>query len=321
MDFFGFSIPADINIRLKGDHSVHTRPHKDNTVDEIPVVNQDEQISGVIEVEAKSSISFEYLLVEFIGQTEFLSGPERNNRLQFVHLELPIMGIPGKLKGTTEFPFTFPRVVMPYESYDGINVRVQYFIQFTCTRSIAADIRVRKEVRVRNYQEPPEINNSIKLEVGIEDCLHIEFEYNQCKFHLMDAIIGKIYFLLLRVQLKHMELEILRKEWTGSDSDSHSSTQRLSTFEVMDGAPMRGESIPVRIYLENILALTPTYTYPAMKYQVRYYLNVVLVDSEDRRYFKQAEIFLWRPAPAPAAIANEINETSPYTACSGTVPT
>lgn len=28
---------------------------------------------------------------------------------------------------------------------------------------------------------PPEINNSIKMEVGIEDCLHIEFEYSKAK--------------------------------------------------------------------------------------------------------------------------------------------
>jgi vacuolar protein sorting-associated protein 26 len=27
----------------------------------------------------------------------------------------------------------------------------------------------------------PDMNNSIKMEVGIEDCLHIEFEYNKSK--------------------------------------------------------------------------------------------------------------------------------------------
>lgn len=33
-------------------------------------------------------------------------------------------------------------------------------------------------------QNAPEINNSIKMEVGIEDCLHIEFEYAKSKYHL-----------------------------------------------------------------------------------------------------------------------------------------
>ena len=44
----------------------------------------------------------------------------------------------------------------------------------------------------------PEINNSIKMEVGIEDCLHIEFEYNRSKYHLKDVVIGKIYVLLVQ---------------------------------------------------------------------------------------------------------------------------
>jgi vacuolar protein sorting-associated protein 26 len=30
----------------------------------------------------------------------------------------------------------------------------------------------------------PDTNSSIKMEVGIEDCLHIEFEYNKSKFVL-----------------------------------------------------------------------------------------------------------------------------------------
>ena len=28
----------------------------------------------------------------------------------------------------------------------------------------------------------PEMNNPIKMEVGIEECLHIEFEYNKSKY-------------------------------------------------------------------------------------------------------------------------------------------
>ena len=46
--------------------------------------------------------------------------------------------------------------------------------------------------------DEPDTNNTIKMEVGIEDCLHIEFEYNKSKFHLQDAVLGKIFFLLVR---------------------------------------------------------------------------------------------------------------------------
>ncbi len=35
------------------------------------------------------------------------------------------------------------------------------------------------------------------MEVGIEDCLHIEFEYDKGRYHLKDTVVGKIYFLLV----------------------------------------------------------------------------------------------------------------------------
>lgn len=42
------------------------------------------------------------------------------------------------------------------------------------------------------------------------------------------------------------------------------------------------------------LDLTPTYKSINNKFSVKYYLNLVLVDQEDRRYFKQQEVTLWR---------------------------
>jgi len=44
-----------------------------------------------------------------------------------------------------------------------------------------ADVSKEKDLWVHSYRMPPDSNNSIKMEVGIEDCLHIEFEYNKSK--------------------------------------------------------------------------------------------------------------------------------------------
>lgn len=54
----------------------------------------------------------------------------------------------------------------------------------------------------------------------------------------------------------------------------------------MDGAPVRGESIPIRLFLAGY-DLTPTMRDINKKFSCRYYLNLVLVDEEERRYFKQ----------------------------------
>jgi hypothetical protein len=47
------------------------------------------------------------------------------------------------------------------------------------------------------------------------------------------------------------------------------------------------------------------------KCSVRYYLNLVLVDDEDRRYFKQQEITLYRRDVAKATIADADASTAP----------
>jgi vacuolar protein sorting-associated protein 26 len=69
----------------------------------------------------------------------------------------------------------------------------------------------------------------------------------------------------------------------------------IFSISQMDGAPVKGEVIPVKLSLKGIPAdLTPTYTAVNNRFSVRYFLNLVLVDEDDRRYFKQQEIILWR---------------------------
>ena len=65
------------------------------------------------------------------------------------------------------------------------------------------------------FQVAPPVNHSIKMEVGIEECLHIEFEYDKSKYHLEDVVIGKVYFLLVRIKIKSMELAIVKRESAG----------------------------------------------------------------------------------------------------------
>jgi hypothetical protein len=72
------------------------------------------------------------------------------------------------------------------------------------------------------------------MDVGIEDCLHIEFEYSKSKYHLKDVIVGRIYFLLVRLKIKHMELSIIRRETTGSPPNQYNESETLVRFEVCE---------------------------------------------------------------------------------------
>ena len=155
---------------------------------------------------------------------------------------------PGEARGIVTLDFEFKNVEKQFESYHGINVKLRYspwksyyryFLRVTLSKRLS-DIVKEKEIWVYSYKMPPDINNSIKMEVGIEDCLHIEFEYNKSKYHLRDVIVGKIYFLLVRIKVKNMELSIIRRETTGSSSNQYNESETITKFEIMDGAPAKG---------------------------------------------------------------------------------
>jgi vacuolar protein sorting-associated protein 26 len=214
-------------------------------------------------------------------------------------------------QSTIELPFLFRNMDKEHESYRGRNVSVRYFVKVLLERKFLPPINKEHDVWVQLLGQPPQQNEAIKMEVGIEDCLHIEFEYERRVYHMQDTILGKIHFLLVRIKIKHMELAVIRRETSGdgvavatgtnapppgeTTQNVFTETQTLVKYEIMDGAPVKGEVIPVKLSLRGIPAdLTPTYAAVNNRFSVRYFLNLVLVDEEDRRYFKQQEIILWR---------------------------
>lgn len=253
-----------------------------------------DNICGTVEVEVGGSKKLEHtgVKVELIGMIEMLQ--DRSNTYEFTSL-VRELETPGELQGSKEYPFEFTGVQKQYESYDGINARLRYFVRVTIMRQYSSRIVHEETIRVHVASaEEPESNGSIKMEVGIEDCLHIEFEYNKSKYHLKDAVLGKIFFLLVRIKIKHMEIAIIKRESTGTGVNTYNENETVAKFEIMDGAPVRGESIPIRLFLGGFDALTPTFRNVNNKFSVKYFLNLVLIDEEDRRYFKQQEIMLYR---------------------------
>ena len=93
-------------------------------------------------------------------------------------------------------------------------------------------------------------------------------------------------------------------------STSQISNETIAKYEVMDGCPIKGdfikfkyrviinyndkgEVIPIRLYLSGY-ELNPSHNKTNNKFSVTFFLNLVLVDEDDRRYFKQQEIELYR---------------------------
>lgn len=304
MSFFGLSFGqnADIDIILDNqDERKMAEIRDENGRKERHYLFFDgESVTGKVNVtlhRKTNRLEHQGIKIQFIGQIELYY--DRGNHHEFLSL-VKELARPGEILQNTSFDFEFNQVEKPYECYTGANVRLRYFLRVTVARRIT-DMTKEMDILVHTMSAFPEMNNPIKMEVGIEECLHIEFEYNKSKYHLKDVIVGKIYFLLVRIKIKHMEVAIIKRETTGSGPNILVDSETIAKYEIMDGAPVKGESIPIRVFLAGY-DLTPTMRDINKKFSVKYYLNLVLVDEEERRYFKQQEITLWRKSDRPRKV-------------------
>jgi len=296
MSFFGinFGGGAEIDIILDDADNRKMADVKDENgrKEKFFLFYDGESVTGKVNItlhRKTGRIEHQGIKVELIGNIEMYF--DRGTHLEFLSLTKELAR-PGELTQNTSFDFEFNQVEKPYETYAGVNVRLRYFLKVTMERRLT-NLTKELDLAVHTLATYPEMNNPIKMEVGIEECLHIEFEYNKSKYHLKDVIVGKIYFLLVRIKIKHMEIAIIKRETCGTGPNTYQESENIAKYEIMDGAPVRGESIPIRVFLAGY-DLTPTMRDINKKFSVRYYLNLVLVDEEDRRYFKQQEITLWR---------------------------
>ncbi|KIO19757.1 hypothetical protein M407DRAFT_144925, partial [Tulasnella calospora MUT 4182] len=199
MASYFFAQPVDVEIRLEGEENrkqVEVKLEKDRK-EAYPVYYDGEPITGQVVVRLRDGrkLVHDGIKVEFVGTIELFY--DRGNHYEFLSLSQELAA-PGEMRQAQTFDFNFKNVEKQYESYQGINVKLRYFVRVTIARRLA-DVMKEKDLWVHSYRMPPDSNNSIKMEVGIEDCLHIEFEYNKSKYHLKDVIVGKIYFLLVRI--------------------------------------------------------------------------------------------------------------------------
>ncbi len=123
--------------------------------------------------------------------------------------------------------------------------------------------------------------------------IHLEYELYQSKFYLDQCIIGKIYFVRVNMKVKAAEVHLIKRETLGSGSNQIVESNLITKFEVIDGSPASGEIVPIRMFI-NSYELSPTYKDINSYVSVRYFLKFVIIDEEDKSFFKQQEIIFWR---------------------------
>ena len=134
----------------------------------------------------------------------------------------------------------------------------------------------------------------ISMTVGIQNLLSILFEVNHINYSIHGTLKGSVTFGKVNLLITKMEIRLMKKETIyGGSNNNNTKLKIISSYELIDGGPYKNETIPFRFFLLPY-NLTPTYIDIASFFSVRYYLNIVIKDQDNNKYFKQKEIFLYR---------------------------
>ena len=199
-------------------------------------------------------------------------------------------------KDNTSYNFIFKKVKLPYESYKGESIGVKYLIKvniFKMMRTISyeeefAVVKPNDESVLKKNDEP------ISMNVGIKELLSVLIEFDHSNYGIHGCLKGYVSFGKVDLLLTKMEVNLIKKETIfGLDTSKYSEQKILASFELIDGGPYKNETIPFRFFLEPY-NLTPSYIDVAGNFSVRYYINLIIKDQKNNKYFKQKEIFLHR---------------------------
>ena len=131
----------------------------------------------------------------------------------------------------------------------------------------------------------------ILLKVGIKNVLSLNINIDHSNYNCRGTLKGFVYFNSVNSNIKCMEAQLIRREiiFDGKKYEP----ENIATYELIDGGPSEQERLPFRFFLKSY-NITPSYPNIEEIFGVKYFINFVIVDNEDNRYFKFAEINLYR---------------------------
>ena len=316
---------SEVTIELNGTNSTHeVCDRKTGETVKYIKYNSSEPVIGTLIVHPKSSeYKHQGIIIELIGAVTPQDNAIHANSTFLISRQVHEAAVYTQ---TSSIPFKFTED-KKYESYTGLNYNILYLIRITLKHSVKNYQESRKiwvEVVDRDLiQMYPDTNtlpsyirdvpeeylvkesNVIYLDVGIKNEIHILFQSPSRVYHLNERLYGFLYFKMMDLDIHYGEITILRTETPLSedsinavdkslDKYNHANSETLYKYEIIDGTPIAGEHVPIRLDLSGVKHLTPSYPNVYNCLSVRYYFNLVLLTIEGRRYFKKQEITLYR---------------------------
>ena len=290
-----YQTPPSLKINIEASSHKPLKYLENNQLKEYATFFPSDNIKGdfIIELNQNYFLEHQGIKVNLIGIIENTKNPSSSTK--FYEEFLTISSADKINNEITKFNFNFPPKEKPYESYFGSSIKIRYYVcvnvlSSTNNLSNQLEIIILKPLSRELFLK--EENPPLKMEIGVENLIHIIFEVNKTNYFLRDVIIGKVKIIECNLEIKYMVIQVIRKVNILNSSSNENTL--MSIFQLMDGSPEEGIEIPIRLYLSGIRSLTPSFTNIDDKFSVQYFLSIEIEDKEERTFFKKMEIKLVR---------------------------
>ena len=315
--------PPNINIYVdQSNHSNTFLPNLKGELIEYPTFYTSDLITGRVQINLNGQNEFSHsgIKIELIGIIEtffnFNNNNNNNNNYnmnKFLSINYDLCS-PGILRNDINyFNYSFNNIknnfqsnfnnnfnnfnnnIYFFETFRGQNFSIRFLLKTTILTSYKniieeTEICILNPVSYEDYLNSESLSKKLKVEIGVENLLHVCFELNKTLFHLKDVITGHVSFKKIGIDLIKMELQIVRKEIF---LDKESETEVVANFEIMDGSPSSTDDIiPIKMFLRGYHKLGASIKKEGV--EVKYYVNLELTDREEKKFFKKMEICLVR---------------------------
>ena len=303
------NVSIDINLEDTFHPNTLFLSNSHNNKFECPTYYNNDPIKGSVQITlnsySKTNMHHSGVKIELIGEIDINldkneDNQNNNNNFNRFLLLTKNLSTKGILKKENNFNFEFKSKEYPYDTYIGDKFSIKYFL-FVTIDIDSSTIKKEKKICIfncdKNMQKINELfikdNEKIKVEIGVENLLHVYFELDKRNYHLKDIITGKVSFKKINLELENMTLKIIKIEKLfGKESDM----VPLGAYEIMDGPPASTEDIIYfKIFLRGIKNLSQSIKNEINNnINVSYFLCLEISDNENRNFFKKIEINLFR---------------------------
>lgn len=242
----------------------------------------DDKITGTIDINLNGarSLTYESIYISVVGQNRNKS----DGSLTTFYKRTKQIAESGTLTKDATIKFELRPLDYEVPSFYGTHFDSRYLVQASI-KTKQQEVNDDVPIYVLFAEAKPDSIVLLKAEVGIQNVLHVEFVIQNPSFAVDDCIIGKVNFLIVKIRIVKVYIQIKRLESFNNGIVTFKQDTIICQHEILDGIPVRGDSIPIRFYMGGVKA----WPYPknTSKFlNVSYSIRFLLVDENDKHYYK-----------------------------------